>query len=416
MSLRQRLVVPVLFLVAFVSYANNLMVAPLMTNMAADFHVEVSQLGLLITVYGLIVGAISLIAGSLSDRYGRRRTIIVCSVLAALTTVLFAASRNLAELYALRVVNALATGPLLVCAYAAIGDFVAPERRGRATGFVTSALFMSTIVGVPVALMLNQVQGLDWRAAFYGIALLSVLACLGAAALPQAEQSTGPRRVNLPGLLRGYASVLRDSRLAGFILVFLLVYVGNGMYITYYPSYLILERGLSTPALAIVYLAGGICAYTATHWAGRIADRVDRRRMATLASFTLATSMVGILYVPTTTATIMWAAIGSAIIYMSSEGFRLTALQTEAIGLAEPERRGTFMGLIATAIAVGTSVGAAGGSLLLAQFAPAGALAVERMAGYQFDTFAAITIMVLSLLQLHAGSRPPVAAPVQERA
>ncbi len=414
MSLRQRLVVPVLFLVAFVSYANNLMVAPLMTNMAADFHVEVSQLGLLITVYGLIVGAISLIAGSLSDRYGRRRTIIVCSVLAALTTVLFAASRNLAELYALRVINAVATGPLLACAYAAIGDFVAPERRGRATGFVTSALFMSTIVGVPVALMLNQVQGLDWRAAFYGIALLSVLACLGAATLPRGEQAA--RRINVSGLLRGYIAVLRDSRLAGFILVFLLVYIGNGMYITYYPSYLILERSLSTPALAIVYLAGGICAYTATHWAGRVADRVDRRRMATIASFTLAVSMIGILYVPTTAATIMWAAIASAIIYMSSEGFRLTALQTEAIGLAEPERRGTFMGLIATAIAVGTSIGAAGGSFLLAQFAPTGAISVERMAGYQYDTFAAIAVMVLSLAQLHAGTRQPVAAPAREQA
>lgn len=407
MSVRERLVVPVLFLVAFVSYANNLMVAPLMTDMAADYGVEVSRLGLLITVYGLIVGAISLVAGSLSDRYGRRRTIIVCSLLAAVTTVLFTAARDLSELYALRVLNALTTGPLLACAYAAIGDFVAPERRGRATGFVTSALFMSTIVGVPIALLLNQVQGLDWRAAFHGIALLSVLACLGAAVLPR-PASAGGGRIDLAALVRGYLAVLSDSRLVGFILVFLLVYVGNGMYITYYPSYLVLERELSTSALAVVYLAGGVCAYAATHWAGRIADRVDRRRMATVASATLAASMIGILYVPTSAATIMWAAIGSAIVYMSSEGFRLTALQTEAIGLAEAERRGTFMGLIASAIAVGTSVGAASGSVLLGRFAPA--TGAERLIGYDYDTFAAIVFMALSLLLLHVGTRRADAA------
>lgn len=135
---------------------------------------------LLSAVYlGAIAGAF--IAGWAGDRFGRRPTIVVLMIWIAFTSVLAAASPNIAFLTVVRALSGLALGayPPLMAAY--LTDILPPARRGAmmmitvalgATGPLVLTFMVRSLT--PVAPL-----GLEgWRWAFV---LCGVLAILGAA-------------------------------------------------------------------------------------------------------------------------------------------------------------------------------------------------------------------------------------------
>lgn len=401
-----------LFLVAFVSYANNMLVAPLLTKVALAITAPIEDLGYLVTVYGLTMGVFSLVAGPLSDKFGRKRVIVAATLATALTTLLFSLSWNLASLYTFRILNAIAAGPLLGSALAAVGDYIPQERRGRAMGLVTSALFMAVVAAVPAGLTLSRMEGFDWRTAFHFMSLLAL--AVGALVLVRLETLPPPNpaiRIRLAPVFAGFARLLAQAQLRGMAAVFFLIYLASGIYIVYFPSWLILNRAISIDGLIFVYFFGGVFAFSATQLAGHCADRVNRRKLAIIASACVALSSIGILHAPTTAASIMYAALCSGIVYMSGESFRLTMLQTEAVSLADAGNRGSFMGMIGFLIATGSALGAGIGSLILAltkqwRTTQPGADAPAMLMGYEYSTYASAALIAWSMLLIARGARP----------
>lgn len=392
-----------LFLVSFVSYANNMLVAPLLTRIAHDIGARVEDLGYLVTVYGLTLGVFSLIAGPLSDKFGRKRIIVAATFATALTTLLFAFSWNLVSLYGFRILNAVAAGPLLGSALAAVGDYIPQNKRGKAMGLVTSALFMSVVAAVPTGLALARLPGFDWRTAFHCMSALAfAVAVIVMIRLEKLAAGNPDIRIQLVPVFRNFATLLKLPHLRGMALTFFIIYVASGIYIVYFPSWLILNRAITVDGLIFIYFFGGIFAFSATQVAGHYADKVNRKKLAIIASACVALSAIGILHAHTTAATIMYASLCSAIIYMSGESFRLTMLQTEAVSLAGTENRGSFMGLIGFLIATGNALGATIGSLILSMSKQAHLHAGEApspmLMGYEYSTYAAATLILLSIV------------------
>jgi len=401
-----------LFLVAFLSYANNMLVAPLLTKVAQTIGTPIEGLGYLVTVYGLTMGVFSLVAGPLSDKFGRKRVIVAATLATALTTLLFSCSWNLASLYTFRILNAISAGPLLGSALAAVGDYIPQERRGRAMGLVTSALFMAVVAAVPVGLTLSRMEGFDWRTVFQFMSLLAL--AVGAVVLLRLEKLPAPNpdiRIRLAPVFSGFAQLLRLPHLRNMAAMFFLIYLASGIYIVYFPSWLILNRAISVDGLIFVYFFGGIFAFSATQVAGHCADRVNRRKLAIIASACVALSSIGILHAHTTAASIMYAALCSGIIYMSGESFRLTMLQTEAVALTDARSRGSFMGMIGFLIATGSALGAGIGSLILAmtrqfRMGQPGTEASAMLMGYEYSTYGSAMLIGASMLLIARGMKP----------
>jgi predicted MFS family arabinose efflux permease len=137
------------------------------------------------------------------------------------------------------------------------------------------------------------------------------------------------------------------------------------MYITYYPSYLMVNRSLSIKGLSLLFMCGGLLAFAGTFIAGRIATQPRRREIFLIATGLLCAAMLAILISTADQSTIFLIALPIGLTYMASDAFRLTSLQLEALDHSDATTRGAFMGLLSFVTTASSSAGAAFGGTFM---------------------------------------------------
>jgi DHA1 family bicyclomycin/chloramphenicol resistance-like MFS transporter len=152
---------------------------PVLPALTADLRTTTSTAQLTVTacLFGLAAG--QLIAGPLSDRFGRRRPLLIGVLAYVGTSVLCAASPTVEALVAGRFVQGLAGGVGIVIAQAAGRDLYSGGRLLRYYGRLTVLAGLAAIVGPVLGGQLALVT--DWRGIFLflaAIGLLILTACL----------------------------------------------------------------------------------------------------------------------------------------------------------------------------------------------------------------------------------------------
>src|SRR5215210_7071255 len=169
-------VVPLLAVGAFLMCTTEFMIAGLLPQMAADFGVRPSQVGLLITAFaaGMIVGAPVMAVATL--RLPQRATLVLALAIFAAGHVIAALSGSLALLFAARVLTAVVTGAFWAVASVVATRAAGPDASSRALGMMGSGVALATVLGVP----LGSVAGdhLGWRGSFWAIAALAAVAAV----------------------------------------------------------------------------------------------------------------------------------------------------------------------------------------------------------------------------------------------
>src|SRR5919202_803691 len=113
-ALQLGLLATAVFLVFFQSQS----VAPLIPVLAAQFEAPASLVGLLVPTYALPYGAMALVSGPLSDRFGRRRVVSLCIGALALGALGTALAPTLAVLLLVRVAAGLSAGGVVLVSLA----------------------------------------------------------------------------------------------------------------------------------------------------------------------------------------------------------------------------------------------------------------------------------------------------------
>ncbi|MGW2094604.1 multidrug effflux MFS transporter [Promicromonospora sukumoe] len=163
---------------------------------------SVAQLTVTACLVGLALG--QLVAGPLSDRFGRRGVLLVGVVAYVVTSALCAASPTVELLIAARLVQGLAGGAGIVIAQAAGRDVFSGGALIRFYGRLTVTGGLAAIVGPLLGGQLSAVT--DWRGLFVLLAAVgAALLVLTAVAFPE----TLPARRRTTG---GFAQTGRDFR------------------------------------------------------------------------------------------------------------------------------------------------------------------------------------------------------------
>src|SRR3954465_5721289 len=162
---------PVVLLLAlgtFLMCTTEFMIAGLLPQMADDFAVRPSQVGLLITAFaiGMIVGAPVMAIATL--RLPKRLTLVLALVIFAAGHVLAALSGSFALLLAARVLTAVVTGAFWSVASVVATRAAGPDASSRALGVMGSGVALATVLGVPLGSEAREHLG--WRGAFWAIA------------------------------------------------------------------------------------------------------------------------------------------------------------------------------------------------------------------------------------------------------
>ncbi|GAB3743298.1 MFS transporter [Amycolatopsis oliviviridis] len=171
------LAVCVLGLSVFALGTSEFMITGLLPGMAADLNVGIPEAGLLISAFaiGMVVGAPLLAIATL--RVPRRATLMALLVVFGISHVVGALGSGYALLFATRVVSAVACAGFWAVAAATAVAMVPVERRGRALAILVGGLTVANIAGVPAGTFLGQHAG--WRAAFWAVTALTVIALIG---------------------------------------------------------------------------------------------------------------------------------------------------------------------------------------------------------------------------------------------
>ena len=105
--------------------------------------------GWLVGVFAAMQFIASPILGSLSDRYGRRRVILIALTGSAIDYVVLGFAPNMAWLFVARVISGATAGSLAAC-NAYIADVTPPEKLAQAYGMVGAAFGIGFVIGPAV--------------------------------------------------------------------------------------------------------------------------------------------------------------------------------------------------------------------------------------------------------------------------
>lgn len=282
-------------------------VAGLIPDIAAETGVSEGLVGQMVTVFTLCYAVSGPLLSSLL-RWDTRTLLLTAIAVFTVGNIASAVSDSLVPLLLSRAVSGIGAG-LYAPTAAATAAALAPEhRRGRALSLLLAGLSVGTVIGVPLGLLMAANYG--WRAAFWVISALGVVAAVGIAMLiPRLHLTTSPG-------IRARLSILVDRRVAPIVLVSLLFNIASlGLY-TYIAPVLRATAGVTEP---VPFLwAWGIGGIIGAFAVGVLIDRVSsavRVMPAVAALLMLATAAIvpaGYTLVAVMIAVGCWGAAGFA--------------------------------------------------------------------------------------------------------
>ena len=343
-------------LALFLTQAAQLMLVPLLVDLAAEFDTSVAVTGQLATVT-FAAWAVSVIAvGPLSDSIGRRPVALGGLTLLSIGVLASVFAPNLGTLMALRVVTGLGAGMIPPNSMAAVADAVSPSRRAQAVGGLMAFATLSSVIGIPLVAVAADWGG--WRLPFLVIgSLLAACALLNWSWFPRSEDSE----------LRSFSFFSRYRTLLAIPIFRAALAVNFGQRIAYFAlfsylaAYLIDGYGLSVGAVALPLAFVGMGTVIGSYLGAPVANR--RNRMPIIAACVVVGGFAALVLFSITVP--LWAAVAIATgsIMLISAGWPvLITLTTEIAG----QSRATGVGLLGGSNQSGGVGGAALGGVLLA--------------------------------------------------
>ncbi|GIT78342.1 MFS transporter [Leifsonia sp. LS1] len=286
-------------------------IAGLLPEVAADFHVDEATAGWLISGYALAVavGAIALTAAA--TRVPRKAALLGLMVLFIAGNLMSALAPTYGVMLGGRIVAALCHGAFFGIGSVVAAGLVAPEKRASAIAIMFTGLTAANVLGVPLGTLLGQAAG--WRSTFWAITGIGVLALIGVAVLvPREDADTAA-----PGLRRELGAFRSGQvwlSLAATVLGF------GGMFgaFTYIAYTLTGVSGFASGAVPWLLILFGLGLFAGNAVGGRLADRsIDRTLLvllAVLALVLIAFALVAGMPVPAVIALVLMGAAGFATV------------------------------------------------------------------------------------------------------
>lgn len=161
------------------------LIAGLLPQVASSFAVSEAAAGWLISGYALsvAVGAIALTAAT--ARLPRKHILVGLVALFVIGNLLSAVAPNYQVMLLGRIVAALCHGSFFGIGSLVARSLVAPEKKSQAVAIMFAGLTVANVLGVPFGALVGERWG--WRAAFWAVTAIGLLALAGIAVLVPAR-------------------------------------------------------------------------------------------------------------------------------------------------------------------------------------------------------------------------------------
>ncbi|MFJ8261707.1 MFS transporter [Rummeliibacillus sp. NPDC094406] len=134
------------------------LIVPIMPSYLKEFGAKGAVLGFLIAIIAFAQFIFSPIAGSLSDRLGRKKLIVFGLILNGISQILFGISNHLWELFVLRFFTGMGAAFITPPIMAYTADITTLEERGKAMGLIGAAISFGFMIGPGIGGALSNIS------------------------------------------------------------------------------------------------------------------------------------------------------------------------------------------------------------------------------------------------------------------
>ena len=223
---------------------------PTLPAIASHFDASVATVQWTLSVFIAVFGAWQLVAGPLTDRYGRYPLIVLGAAVYAAASLLCMAAPSMAVLVLGRALQALGACTCLVGARGVVRDLYTPSEGARMLASAATIMSFAPLLGPILGAQLAS--AFSWRAAFAALAVFSLsLAVFAALKLKETNTRRNPHALAPGPMLRTYRQVLRSPAFRAYALAAASTYAGLFAFIS--GSSFVLMRTLGQSATAYAF-------------------------------------------------------------------------------------------------------------------------------------------------------------------
>lgn len=266
-----------LFLGGFATFALLYNTQPLFPLFAEHFGLSAASASLSLSVTTGTVGIGLVFASSASEVFGRKGVMTISLLLAAVFDILAALAPSFPLLLVFRALEGIALSGLPAVGMAYLAEEIEPSHLGAAMGVYIGGNAIGGLSGRLITSILSDY--VSWRVALGSLGLLSLVIGLAFWRVLPPSRNFVPRGLDVGALMRSLVKHLKDP---GLRLLFGLSFLLMGSFVSVY-NYLGFRLtgepyALSQTEVGIVFLVY-ILGIVGSAWAGKVADRLGRRRV-----------------------------------------------------------------------------------------------------------------------------------------
>ena len=187
-----------IMLAMFLSSLDQTIVGTAMPRIITDLG-GFTQYTWVVTAYMISATVTVLIAGKLSDIYGRKWFLVGGIVIFLAGSAMCGVSQNMEQLIGFRAFQGIGAGAIMGLAFITIGDLFPPAERGKYAGFMSAVFGLSSVIGPTLGGFITD--NLSWRWVFYiNIPFGILIILLFIFFFPHVRPQVTKRRIDYPGM------------------------------------------------------------------------------------------------------------------------------------------------------------------------------------------------------------------------
>jgi predicted MFS family arabinose efflux permease len=213
----------------FISAADNWVASLLLPSMSEDFAISISQASIVLTAYLIPYGVLQPVYGYYSDRYGRKKILLLLMFFLSLSTLLCSIAPTIILLTVCRFITGLFAAGIIAVSLGILGELYKKEILTKLVGLFLGLIFLGQGLSSAVGGWLIEIS--NWRNIFILFSILSLLSFLSIFFLP----SSGFINTQKSAFIKAIFSLLKKSTLRkiyfiafcnGFIVLGTYSYIG----------------------------------------------------------------------------------------------------------------------------------------------------------------------------------------------